>query len=106
MDTYMLKPISYIAKYVTKKDRIFAVNPTLCSESILTHACNNWATNNASNTLTFTNERNQFLKFLDERNIKNIIFLTTDVHYAATVKVSQEYLKTLMEMEISSHLTK
>ena len=50
------------------------------------HACNNWATNNASNTLIFTKERNQFLKFLDERNIKNIIFLTTDVHYAATVK--------------------
>jgi alkaline phosphatase D len=55
------------------------------------HACNNWATNNASNTLTFTKERNQFLKFLDERNIKNIIFLTTDVHYAATVKVSQDF---------------
>ena len=54
-------------------------------------ACNNWATNNASNTLTFTNERNQFLKFLDERNIKNLIFLTTDVHYAATVKVSQDF---------------
>lgn len=87
----MLQPTSYIAKYVTKKDRIFAVNPPLCSESILTHACNNWATNNASNTLTFTNERNQFLKFLDERNIKNIIFLTTDVHYAATVKVSQDF---------------
>jgi alkaline phosphatase D len=55
------------------------------------HACNNWATNNASNILTFTKERNQFLKFLDERNIKNIIFLTTDVHYAATVKVSQDF---------------
>jgi alkaline phosphatase D len=54
-------------------------------------ACNNWATNNASNTLTFTNERNQFLKFLDERNIKNVIFLTTDVHYASTVKVSQDF---------------
>ena len=54
-------------------------------------ACNNWATNNASNTLTFTNERNQFLKFLDERNIKNIIFITTNVHYAATVKVSQDF---------------
>lgn len=65
--------------------------PSTFSESILTHACNNWATNNASNTLTFTNERNQFLKFLDERNIKNIIFLTTDVHYAATVKVSQDF---------------
>src|SRR5215204_322239 len=57
------------------------------------HACNNWATNNASNTLTFTKERNQFLKFLDERNIKNIIFLTTDVHYAATVKVSQDFVR-------------
>jgi alkaline phosphatase D len=55
------------------------------------HTCNNWATNNASNTLTFTKERNQFLKFLDERNIKNIIFLTTDVHYPATVKVSQDF---------------
>lgn len=54
-------------------------------------ACNNWATNSASNTLTFTNERNQFLKFLDERNIKNVIFITTDVHYAATVKVSQDF---------------
>ncbi len=54
-------------------------------------ACNNWATNNATNNLTFTNERSQFLKFLDERNIKNVIFLTTDVHFAATVKVVQDF---------------
>ncbi|HET9807945.1 MAG TPA: alkaline phosphatase D family protein [Nitrososphaeraceae archaeon] len=54
-------------------------------------ACNNWATNNATNNLTFTNERSQFLKFLDERNIKKVIFLTTDVHFAATVKVVQDF---------------
>jgi len=53
--------------------------------------CNNWATNNQSNNLTFTKERNQFLKFLDENNIKNVIFITTDVHFAGTVKVEQDF---------------
>jgi alkaline phosphatase D len=53
--------------------------------------CNNWATNSSLNQLTFTRERNQFLKFLDENNIKNVIFITTDVHFAGTVRVEQNF---------------
>jgi alkaline phosphatase D len=36
-------------------------------------------------------ERNQFLKFLDENDIKNIVFITTDVHFAGTVNVTQDF---------------
>jgi alkaline phosphatase D len=53
--------------------------------------CNNWATNSSLNQLTFTRERNQFLRFLDQNNIKNVIFITTDVHFAGTVKVEQDF---------------
>lgn len=53
--------------------------------------CNNWATNSSLNQLTFTRERSQFLRFLDEHNIKNVIFITTDVHFAGTVKVEQDF---------------
>jgi len=52
---------------------------------------NNWATNSTTNNLTFTTERNSFLKFLDDNNIKNIGFITTDVHFAGTVKVVQDF---------------
>ena len=53
--------------------------------------CNSWATNSSLNQLTFTKERNQFLKFLDENNITNVVFITTDVHFAGTVKVEQSF---------------
>ena len=54
-------------------------------------ACNSWATNNTTNKLTFTKERVDFLKFLDENDIKNVVFITTDVHFAGTVKVKQDF---------------
>ncbi len=53
--------------------------------------CNSWATNSSLNQLSFTKERNQFLKFLDLNNIKNVIFITTDVHFAGTVKVEKDF---------------
>lgn len=53
--------------------------------------CNNWATNSTYNNLTYTKERSSFLKFLDEQDIKNIVFLTTDVHFAGTVHAIQDF---------------
>ncbi|MBV9178912.1 MAG: alkaline phosphatase D family protein [Nitrososphaeraceae archaeon] len=32
-------------------------------------------------------KRDEFLKFLADRNVKNVVFITTDVHYPATVKI-------------------
>jgi alkaline phosphatase D len=52
--------------------------------------CDNWATSGDTNN-TFVRERNAFLKFLDEHNIKNIVFIATDVHFAGTVKVNQDF---------------
>ncbi len=40
---------------------------------------------------TFTSERSEFLKFLDEKNIKNIVFVTTDVHFPANIMVNQDF---------------
>jgi alkaline phosphatase D len=53
--------------------------------------CNSWATNSSLNQLGFTKERNQFFKFLDTNDIKNVVFITTDVHFAATVKVEKDF---------------
>lgn len=55
--------------------------------------CNSWATNSSLNQLSFTKERSQFLKFLDDKNIKNVVFVTTDVHFAGTVKVEKDFNK-------------
>lgn len=52
--------------------------------------CDNWATNNKTNE-TFVKERNEFLKFLDKYNIKNVIFIAGDVHFAGTVNVTQDF---------------
>jgi alkaline phosphatase D len=52
--------------------------------------CDGWATNNKTNE-TFVKERNQFIKFLDENDIENIVFITTDVHFAGTVNVTQDF---------------
>lgn len=54
------------------------------------NSCDNWATTGATNN-TFVRERNAFLKFLDEHNIKNIVFIATDVHFAGTVNVTQDF---------------
>jgi alkaline phosphatase D len=53
-------------------------------------SCDNWATTGTTDK-TFIKERNAFLKFLDEHNIKNIVFIATDVHFAGTVKVTQDF---------------
>ena len=53
-------------------------------------SCDNWATTGTTNK-TFVMERNSFLEFLDEKNLKNIIFMATDVHFAGTVKVTQDF---------------
>ena len=52
--------------------------------------CDNFATDGKSN-LTFTRERNEFLKFLDDNNIKNVVFLVTDVHFAGNILVEHDF---------------
>ena len=42
-------------------------------------------------TLCFANMRDQFNKFLDVHNIKNVIFLTTDVHFPAGIVLEQDF---------------
>ena len=52
--------------------------------------CDNWATDGSSSTTkTFVSERAAFLKFLDDNNIKNVVFVATDIHYPAIVNISQ-----------------
>jgi phosphodiesterase/alkaline phosphatase D-like protein len=46
----------------------------------------NWATNSSTYNKTFVREREQFLNFLDNKNITNVVFIATDVHFAAKVK--------------------
>src|SRR5919205_1153511 len=41
-------------------------------------------------TRTFVRERSEFLNFPDNHNIKNVIFIATDVHFAANVKVVED----------------
>jgi alkaline phosphatase D len=46
--------------------------------------CDNWA-NEAGSNMTFSKERDEFLNFLSDNSIKNVIFITTDIHYAANI---------------------
>lgn len=52
--------------------------------------CDNWATDN-NTTSTFTRERASLMKFLDENNINNVIFIVTDTHFPANVLINQDY---------------
>jgi alkaline phosphatase D len=52
--------------------------------------CDSWATNSSAFTKTFVRERNDLLKFLDDNNIKNVVFITTDVHFPANIIVDQD----------------
>jgi alkaline phosphatase D len=55
-----------------------------------TRGCDNWATDGTTNK-TFTSERSEFLKFLEEKKFKNIVFITTDVHFPANIMVNQDF---------------
>ena len=57
--------------------------------------CDNWATNGTINSSitfnkTFTRERSDFLKFLDDHNIKNVVVVATDVHFPANILVEDD----------------
>jgi alkaline phosphatase D len=43
--------------------------------------------------MAFTRERNELLRFLDDHNIKNIVFLVTDMHFAGNILVDQDFNK-------------
>jgi alkaline phosphatase D len=52
--------------------------------------CDNFASDGKSK-MTFTRERNELLTFLDEHHIKNVIFIVTDVHFAANILVDHDF---------------
>jgi alkaline phosphatase D len=54
--------------------------------------CDNWATTGTSATFkeTFTGERSDFLKFLDDHNIKNVVVVATDVHFPINILVEDD----------------
>ncbi|HYF98713.1 MAG TPA: alkaline phosphatase D family protein [Candidatus Saccharimonadales bacterium] len=52
--------------------------------------CDNWATDNKS-IATFTKERNDFMNYLDKNDIRNVIFIVTDVHHPANVLVDHDF---------------
>ena len=54
--------------------------------------CDNWATESINSTFkkTFTRERSDFLKFLDDHNIKNVVVVTTDVHFPTNILVEDD----------------
>ena len=76
-------------KVVSDDDPITIPN---CSKEGLhqPQGCDNWATNGKV-SWSFANERNQFLKFLDDNNIKNVIFITTDTHFPSNVLIDQDF---------------
>ena len=54
--------------------------------------CDNWATDSTNSTFnkTFTSERSDFLKFLDDYDIKNVVVVTTDVHFPTNILVEDD----------------
>ncbi|MGB6629006.1 MAG: alkaline phosphatase D family protein [Nitrososphaeraceae archaeon] len=57
--------------------------------------CDNWATNSTTSSSstfkkTFTRERSDFLKFLDDHNIKNVVVVATDVHFPTNILVEDD----------------
>ena len=54
--------------------------------------CDNWATNGTSSTFkkTFARERSDFLRFLDDHNIKNVVVVATDVHFPTNILVEDD----------------
>ena len=54
--------------------------------------CDNWATYTTNSTFskTFTRERSDFLKFLDDHNIKNVVVITTDVHFPTNILIEDD----------------
>jgi phosphodiesterase/alkaline phosphatase D-like protein len=40
--------------------------------------------------LSFARERDDFMKFLDNHNIKNVLFITTDVHFPANIIINED----------------
>ena len=63
-----------------------------CDENESLHTprgCDNWATDGKSQ-LSFTRERGDFMKFLDDNNIKNVLFVTTDVHFPANIVINED----------------
>jgi alkaline phosphatase D len=56
--------------------------------------CDNWATNTTDTKVvnqTYIRERQEFLRYLDKENIKNVIIIATDVHFAANLRIEQDF---------------
>jgi alkaline phosphatase D len=54
--------------------------------------CDNWATYTTNSTFNkiFTMERSEFLRFLDDHDIKNVVVVTTDVHFPTNILVEDD----------------
>ena len=57
--------------------------------------CDDWATNGTTSSSsifkkTFTRERSDFLKFLDDHIIKSLVVVTTDVHFPTNILVEHD----------------
>jgi alkaline phosphatase D len=52
--------------------------------------CDSWATDGNSNK-TFVSERGNLLRFLDINNVENIVFISTDVHFPANIRISNDH---------------
>jgi phosphodiesterase/alkaline phosphatase D-like protein len=55
-----------------------------------TRGCDNWATDGTTNK-TFSLERADFLKLLDDNNIRNVVSITTDIHFPANILVNDDF---------------
>lgn len=51
--------------------------------------CDSWATDGKA-TKTFVTERSRFFKFLDDNNIKNVVFIATDVHFPSNIVINED----------------
>jgi len=63
-----------------------------CDEKESLHTprgCDNWATDGKIKW-SFAAERDEFMRFLDNNNIKNVIFVTTDVHFPANIMINED----------------
>jgi len=76
-------------KIISNDDPIF-IPECKAHDAFSPVGCDNWATD-GNTTFNFVNERNGFLKFLDDNKINNVVFITTDVHFPANIVLNQDF---------------
>ena len=79
-----------LASTATWKIIATSVPVTIPKCRIAEAGCDGWATDGISGK-TFVRERSDLLRFLDNNNIRNIVFIVTDVHFPASVQVNDDF---------------